>query len=77
MDLFGTSAASLKKASSDAVSVFQKTISKLTEVPNKALKKKEEKEKEIEELQTEAKALQEVADTNAKMVGKLNSLFKD
>lgn len=30
MDLFSTSAASLKKASNDAVSVFQKTVSKLT-----------------------------------------------
>lgn len=41
------------------------------------MKKKEEKEKEIAELQTETEALQEVVDTNSKMIGKLNSLFKD
>lgn len=77
MDLFNISAASLKKASENALAVFQKTIDNLTKVSNKAIEKKREKEEEIQKLQTEAEALQQVSDANNKMIGKLTSIFKD
>lgn len=77
MNLFNTSAASLKKASENALAVFQKTIDSLTKVSNKAIEKKREKEEEIQKLQTEAEALQQVSDANNKMISKLTSIFKD
>lgn len=72
-----SSAASLKKASENALAVFQKTIDNLTKVSNKAIEKKREKEEEIQKLQTEAEALQQVSDANNKMISKLTSIFKD
>nr|DAP34544.1 MAG TPA: hypothetical protein [Caudoviricetes sp.] len=46
-------------------------------VSNKAIEKKREKEEEIQKLQTEAEALQQVSDANNKMISKLTSIFKD
>ena len=57
--------------------LFNTSAASLTKVSNKAIEKKREKEEEIQKLQTEAEALQQVSDANNKMISKLTSIFKD
>jgi hypothetical protein len=72
-----TTSQSLQKKSADILSVFRKTIDGLNEVVTKANAQSATNRAEAQVLLNEATELEAVAQSNIKVIGKIESLLND
>ena len=75
--IFGDTISSLKKESINAVSVFQKTLTKLEEANKKVRFKRAEREESRAKINDQIDELNSLEKQNINFMNKINSIFKE
>lgn len=74
-NLLGTSIASLQSESNGAISVYKKTLEKLSRVNQKAAEQKQIRLDKQKALENEINSLDKLTQENENFINKLNGLF--
>ena len=67
----------LKQQSVDAVAIFDRTVKSLEQANTVAILEKEFRQKEIDRLNQEIKEINDIQETNNKVIIRINNIFND